>query len=98
MDNSKVKAVLDWPQPKSMKDVQVFLGFCNFYRRFVSFSVFAKPLTCLTAKGTTFNWHSKADSAFSTLKHLFSTAPVLKFFDYSKPAIIESDASDFAVS
>ena len=53
MDMSKVKSVTEWPTPRSVKDVQQFLGFANYYRRFVAdFSKLAYPLTVLTRKDT----------------------------------------------
>ena len=53
MDPAKASSVLDWPVPKSVKEVQSFLGFANFYRKFIlSFSEIASPLTNLTRKHT----------------------------------------------
>ena len=51
MDPVKLKAIKDWPQPKTIKDIQKFLGFCNFYCRFVQdYSALAQPLFDLTKK------------------------------------------------
>ena len=55
MDPQKVASLLDWPKPQSVKEVQSFLGFANFYRRFVKgYSTVACPVTSLTRKGATF--------------------------------------------
>ena len=53
MDPSKVSTILEWPEPRKVKDIQSFLGFANFYRRFISdYSKITVPLTHLTCKGT----------------------------------------------
>jgi hypothetical protein len=53
MDPVKLKAIQDWPLPRTVKDTQKFLGFCNFYRQFVKdYSHIARPLFNLTKKET----------------------------------------------
>ena len=55
MDPKKVEAVITWPTPKSVKDIQSFLGFANFYRRFIKdYSKEAEPLTQMTQKDVVF--------------------------------------------
>jgi hypothetical protein len=57
MDPKKIETIKNWPQPKTLKDIQAFLGFANFYRRFIlGFSVIVKPLTALTKKDIQFRW------------------------------------------
>jgi hypothetical protein len=69
MDKKKVQAILDWPIPKSVKQVQSFLGFANFYRRFVyAYSNITIPLTRLTKKSSPWNWDTRCQNAFETLK------------------------------
>ena len=69
MDPAKTKAITDWPEPKKVKDVQSFLGFANFYRRFISdYSAIVTPLTRLTRKGIKWNFTDEARKAFETLK------------------------------
>ena len=98
MDSAKVSAVEQWPAPKSVREIQVFLGFANFYRRFIQdFSCLARPLTKLTAKDVAFDWTQDADAAFSELKRRFTSAPILRYFDFDKQAVLETDASDFAI-
>jgi len=100
MSKEKVEAVLSWEAPKSLKEVQSFLGFANFYRRFIQdYSRIAKPLTELTKKeaGQEWKWNLEAERAFRKLKERFTMAPILAHFDATKPVIIESDASDFAI-
>uniref|UniRef100_A0A3P8NIY2 Gypsy retrotransposon integrase-like protein 1 n=2 Tax=Astatotilapia calliptera TaxID=8154 RepID=A0A3P8NIY2_ASTCA len=97
-DPAKVKAVTEWPVPTSRKLLQRFLGFANFYRRFVrNYSQVVAPLTRLTSTKHPFTWPTEADRAFNKLKQLFTTAPVLIQPDTSKPFIVEVDASDVGV-
>ncbi|KAJ1116407.1 hypothetical protein NDU88_004619 [Pleurodeles waltl] len=98
MAEKKVKAVSEWPIPKSVCDVQCFLGFANFYRRFINhFSQTVAPITKLLRKKEKFVWSPEADQAFSTLKEAFSTAPVLTHPDADRPFMVEADASDVAI-
>ncbi|CAJ0938719.1 unnamed protein product, partial [Ranitomeya imitator] len=96
MDPVKVQAIYDWTQPTSVKSLQKFLGFANFYRRFIAnFSTVAKPLTDLTKKGAdVVNWSSAAVEAFQELKRRFSSAPVLCQPDVSLLFQVEVDASE----
>ena len=98
MDPKKVEAVKDWPRPESVKDVQSFLGFANFYRRFIKgYSAIASPLTELTKKGETFEWTDVRQKAFDKLKEAFTTAPILQTFDPELQLVLETDASDYAI-
>src|SRR5690554_5887031 len=57
MDPNKVEAVREWPKPECLKDVHSFLGFANFYRRFIiGYSVIVSPMTALTREDTPFVW------------------------------------------
>jgi len=98
MAQEKVQAVLDWKTPASLTEVQLFLGFANFYQRFIQdyFRV-ARPLTELTKKTEKWAWNQQVEGAFQELKKRFTTAPILSHFDAQKPVIIETDASDFAI-
>jgi hypothetical protein len=83
MDLAKVATVQEWPEPRNVKDVQSFLGFANFYRRFVkSYSQIVAPMTWLTRKDTRFVWLEECSKSFETLKKAFTMAPVLRHFDY----------------
>ena len=98
MDPKKVEAVTSWPTPLSQHDIQVFLGFANFYRKFINeYSRVVTPLTSLLKKGVTFRWSSEAQKAFRSLKEAFTTAPILRHFDRTRPAILEADASNEAL-
>jgi len=98
MCKNKVQAIQEWPQPKSAKEIQQFLGLANFYRRFIkNFSELARPLSSLTRKNTPFAWSDSQEEAFIKLKDAFCSAPVLTIPDPSKPFIVETDASNFAI-
>ena len=97
MDPGKVEAILKWPAPQRLSDVQAFVGFANFYRRFISgFSKLAQPLTQLMRKDSPWTWSEQQQQAFDALKQTFTSAPILVMADMSKPFILEADASDYA--
>lgn len=97
MDKHKVEAVQDWPIPKTVKDIQTFMGFCNFYRKFIEgFSRICVPINKLLRKGEKWSWEEEQQLAFDTLKERFTTAPLLIWPDFNKPYIVEADASNFA--
>ncbi|CAH1257446.1 GIN1 [Branchiostoma lanceolatum] len=94
-DPKKVSAVSDWPTPRTVRQVQQFLGLANYYRRFIKdFSKKAKPLTLLTRKHARFTWTEECANAFSELKQHLVSAPILAYPDFSKPFIVDTDASD----
>ncbi len=95
MDPDKSQAVVDWPTPDSRKALQRFLGFTNFYRRFIcSFCQLAAPLTALTSTKFPFRWSSAAEAAFAKLKSCFVSAPILIAPDPSRQFVVEVDASE----
>lgn len=98
MDLTKVQAVREQLIPQNLKDVQLFAGFYNYYRRFIKdYSKIATPLYRFTKKGEPFRWDKPAEEAFQHLKILISEEPILKNFDPDKEAIVETDASDYAI-
>jgi hypothetical protein len=99
MSTRKVEAVRLWETPKNLKDVQRFLGFANFYRRFIKNVLgVARPITDLTQnKGLDFHWGPTQMVAFQQLKDAFTSTPILKHFDLSLQVTIETDASNFAI-
>lgn len=96
MDPEKVRTVRDWKTPTCLTDIQAFLGFGNFYRRFIrDYLKITAPLNRLTVKGVAFDWTADCRKAFESLKSAFSTAPILAPFDWEKDVILETDASDY---
>jgi hypothetical protein len=82
-----------------VKDIQKFLGFCNFYWCFVkAYSKLARLLFDLTKKGEPFIWTDRHDRAFTGLQDTLTSSPVLLLPDYSKPFTVYTDASDYATS
>ena len=96
MDPAKVSAVKDWPRPTSKKEVQQFLGFANFYRRFIEgYGKIAKPLTELTGK-LDWKWGTSQEEAFDEIKRRMCNAPVLSLPNDNGKFRVETDSSDFA--
>jgi hypothetical protein len=94
----KVDAVSKWPRPQCVSDVRRFLGLTGYYRRFVEgHSRIAGPLHDLTGKDVPFVWGEKKEAAFVQLKAALASAPVLVTADNSKPYVLHTDASGYAV-
>jgi RNase H-like domain found in reverse transcriptase len=82
-----------------VKDIQSFLGFANFYRRYIhNYSDIMVPLTRLTRKNISWNFDESCRLAFLTLKQAFISAPVLTHYKPGCPLVIETDASDYALA
>lgn len=99
MEPGKVDAVANWAEPKTVKELQRFLGFANFYRRFIkNYSLLSAPLTSLLKGGRrVLHWTSEAQQAFDHLKRMFVTAPILKHPNPSLPFVVEVDAADMGI-
>ncbi len=86
------------PVPETRKALQRFLGFANFYWRFIrNFGQAAAPLTALTSTKVPFTWSAQAQEVFDNLKSRFISAPVLSTPDSERQFIVEVDASDVGV-
>jgi hypothetical protein len=97
MDPVKVAGIANWPTPVSKKDVQQFLGFTNFYRRFIKgFSDDAWPLFNLTGKGRPWVWTESEGTVFQAIKDAVTSKSVLILPDESRPYRLEADSSNFA--
>lgn len=82
MDPTKMKTITNWPQPKCLKDIQSFLGFANFYRRFIySYSNLVAPLVNLTKKDISWEWTEKTQNAFNKLRSAFTSDIVLLHYN-----------------
>ena len=94
MDPIKTKARRTWKTPTKKKEIQSFLGFCNFYRRFIEgFSKNAKPLYQLTEKDQKWEFGTKQQEAFDGLIHKLIHAPIVAHYYPRKPITIETDTS-----
>lgn len=108
MDPTRIQTIQEWKNhpPRSYHDVQVFLGFCNYYRRFIRrYSHISRPITSLL-KGSkngrktgdfSQEWKEKQQNAFLELLDAFTRTPILRHYDPARPSRIETDASDVAV-
>lgn len=98
VDPVKIKAILYWKAPTTVKGVRSFLGFANFYRCFINkFSDIAAPLTQLTKKNQAWHWGREEDTAFEKLKKVFASEPVLAQWDPDRDTILEADSSGYAM-
>ena len=104
MDPKKIDTIVNWKTPRCVKDVQAFLGFANFYRRFIhGYSKIAAPLSNLTKKDQKsfiFPWakNSPEQHAFNSLKKAFTSVAILAHFDPDRETWLETDASDYVVA
>src|SRR5258707_8261206 len=98
MDPTKVSTIQDWPEPQKVRDVQAFLGFANFYQRFIhDYSETTLRLNHLCKKSTTRHFGAEEAKAFQNLKKAFRSAPVLAHWAPDLPMMVEMDASDCAI-
>ena len=96
--DTKIQAVKNFPQPKSIENVRSFLGLCSYYRSFVKgFSNIASPLNKLLKKGTVFHWNVAQEQSFQKLKQALINSPILAFPNYAEPFILYTDASSLGL-
>ena len=99
VDPAKTSSISNWSVPNTVRGVQSFLGFCNFYRRFIKdYSRIASPLNRLTRKDASFVWSNDCQEAFETLKRALTSTPVLRHYDPQLPTRVETDASQGVVA
>jgi hypothetical protein len=105
MDRRRVEAIDTWKEPGIYREIQVFLGFANFYRRFIhQYSKKAAPMTDLLKdiknrrKSGKFEWPEQAARVFRELREAFTKDPLFRHFDPNQPIRMETDASRFAVA
>lgn len=97
-DPAKIQAVQDWPTPSTLKDTRAFLGFANFYRKFIKdFAAIALPLTNLLRGNKAFVWTKVEQLAFDALKMALTSTPVLALPDMKLPFKVTTDASGTAI-
>jgi hypothetical protein len=97
-DPEKIKAIEEYPVPRTVRDIRAFIGLAGYYRRHVqNFAELAKPLTNLTKKDVPFECTEVHQKSFKELKRILSTEPLLIYPDFSQPFIVACDASTKAV-
>ncbi|KRY29757.1 Retrovirus-related Pol polyprotein from transposon 17.6 [Trichinella spiralis] len=97
-DSQKTAAVRQWRTPRCVREVRQFLGLASYYRRFIKdFARVAGPLHELTRKGEKWQWGPRQEGAFTTLKNLLVSTPILGHPDFSRPFVLDVDASDTAI-
>jgi hypothetical protein len=98
INHKKAATIAEWPVPEMLKQVQSFLGTCNFWWKFIQgFSLITCPLHDLVRKDILFEWTEGCQQAFDTLKHAITMAPVLKTPQEDLPYLVEIDASGIAL-
>jgi len=101
MDPAKAQDIVNWPRPTNQKEVQQILGLWNFYRRFISnYAQIVAPISdLLKGDGKNFVFGEAQEAAFLKITILFTSGatPIMRHFDQDRPAMIETDASDFAI-
>jgi len=98
MDKEKIRTIRDWKEPTNVKGIQSFLGFANFYQRFIrDYSKITTPLSSLTRKEKAWEWGDKQQETFEMLKEAMITEPILQHFNLERAVTIETDASDYAI-
>lgn len=98
IDHDKVSAVLEMKEPANLKHMRTFLQTCSWFRKFIpNFSQVAEPLTRLTRKDQIWTWGAAQSQAFNELKRLLTSAPILIQADFSRPFILRTDASNYAL-
>ena len=98
-DPEKLTVVQNWKTPTSVTEVRQFLGFTNYFRRFIDhYSFIARPLEELTGKYARFSWSKQCHDAFAHLKESLTSAPVLRLPDVEREFRLITDASDSAVA
>lgn len=97
-DENKIKAIKNFPTPKSPTEIKQFMGLAGYYRRHIqNFAKIAQPMNNLLKKNTNFYWCPLCVESFETLKEKLCNPPVLQYPDFSKEFILTCDASNFSV-
>ena len=97
MDPTKVQAVANWPTPWNLQELRGFLGFANFYRRFIKdFAKLTRLLNDLIKKNAQWTWNIGQKQAFQALKDTFLRKPILAVWEPNQPTCLEVDVSGYA--
>ena len=95
MNSEKVRVIAEWSVPKSVKDVQFFLKFVNFYQKFIKkYSHVTASLTDIIRKKQEIHWEEKTQETFKRLKQQFAEESILQMFNSKRLTVMKTDASD----
>ena len=98
VDKAKVELISNLPIPKCVRNIRSFLGHAGFYRRFIKdFSAIPRPLCTLLAKDVPFTWSQACETAFTKLKNMLVSPPIMRSPNWDLPFEIMCDASDYAI-
>jgi hypothetical protein len=98
MNSQKMKTIMNWQAFKSVKSVQSFIDFANFYWKFIkNFSNLIMSMMTLIQKNTSFKWTEKADQSFKKLKTMFISVSILVSFDHTCMTVMKTDFSDWCI-
>lgn len=98
VDPDKVKAIVDIPNPKSVKDVRRMVGMASWYRRFIpNFATMVAPLTGLLKKNAKFSWSTECNNAWTDMKNCLISSPILSCPDFNRPFVVQTDCSDYGI-
>ena len=99
VDPDKISVIENWWLPTTVKGTQSFLGFCNFYRRFIrDYGIIVRPIVNLTKTRVRFVWTQACQDSFQKLKSMLTSAPILQYYSEDLETCIETDVSDSIVA
>ncbi len=94
-----MKTIMNWQVFRSVKRVQSFIDFANFYWKFIkNFSNLIMLMMTLIQKNMLFKWTEKADQGFKKLKTMFISALILVSFDHTCTTVMKTDFSDWCIN
>ncbi|MCG8045657.1 MAG: reverse transcriptase domain-containing protein, partial [Candidatus Thiodiazotropha endolucinida] len=98
-DPAKIRAVREWPQPRTATEVRQFVGLASYYRKFIpNFATVCKPLHKLTEKNCSLAWTESSQKAFAAIKDLLICAPILSYpLLKGQPFLLDCDASNVGI-
>lgn len=98
IDPKKIEAINKFPRPRNVKEIQSFMGMCNYYRRYVqNYAQIAKPLYDLCKKNVAYEWTIDCEQAFISFKRILTSPPLLSYPNFKEPFILHTDASDVVI-
>ena len=98
IDLKKIKAIIKWKDLKSIIGLRSFLGFCNYYRKFITKqSDEMEPFTKMTKKNKLQNWDNQKKKLFKEIKNKFTKKPILKIYQPELLTRVETDVLDFVL-